>query len=105
VRSNLPGVAEMGIVDVAVPPGFDVLTEDLERAVSDQTIQRFAVAGRQIILYVPVLDPKAPFVATFRVRARFPIKAMSGAAKAYEYYNPDHSGLAAPEPIRVEAKR
>lgn len=105
VRSNLPGVAEMGIVDVAVPPGFDVLTEDLERAVSDQTIQRFAVAGRQIILYVPVLDPKTPFVATFRVRARFPIKAMSGAARAYEYYNPDHSGLAAPEPIRVEAKR
>jgi len=102
VRSNLPGKAEMGIVDVAVPPGFEVLSEDLERAVADQTLQRFTLAGRQIILYVPVFQPDKPFVVTYRVRARFPVRAASGTAKAYEYYNPDNVGFAAPESIRVE---
>lgn len=101
VTSNLPGVAEMGIVDVAVPPGFEVLGEDLEKAVADGALQRFTLAGRQIILYVPQFKPDAPFVVTYRVRARFPIKAGSGGATVYEYYNPDHNGRVAPTPMRV----
>ena len=101
VRSNLPGKAEMGIVDVAVPPGFEVLGEDLERAVADGVLQRFTLAGRQIILYVPQFTPDAPFVVTYRVRARFPIKAGSGGATVYEYYNPDNNGRVAPTTMRV----
>ncbi len=101
VRSNLPGKAEMGIVDVAVPPGFEVLSEDLERAVADGVLQRFTLAGRQIILYVPQFTPDAPFVVTYRVRARFPIKAGSGGATVYEYYNPDNNGRVAPTKMRV----
>ncbi len=102
VRSNLPGVASMGIVDVAVPPGFEVLSEDLERAVADGVLQRFTLAGRQIIMYVPELRPDTPFSVRYRVRARFPLRAASGGATAWEYYNPDHRGLAAPAPIRVD---
>lgn len=102
VRSNLPGKADMGIVDVAVPPGFEVLAEDLERAVADGTIQRFSIAGRQLVLYVPAFTPGAPFVVDYRVRARFPVRAATGSARAYEYYDPDHLGLAAPEQILVE---
>ena len=102
VRSNLPGTAAMGIVDVAVPPGFDVLSEDLERAVADKTVQRYSLAGRQIILYVPEFKPDAPFVVSYRVRARFPLRGVTGAASAYEYYNPDNRGMTAPTAIKVE---
>jgi len=102
VSSNLPGVAQMGLIDVAVPPGFEVLAEDLERAVADKLLQRFTLAGRQIILYVDKLDPAAPFVLRYRVRARFPVKASTGATKVYEYYDPAHVGLAAPGALRVD---
>ena len=77
-----------------LPPGFEILSEDLERAVSDGTLQRFTLAGRQVILYVPAFTPDKPFVVDYRVRARFPLRAATGSARAYEYYNPDHAGLA-----------
>jgi uncharacterized protein YfaS (alpha-2-macroglobulin family) len=101
VRSNLPGKAEMGIVDVAVPPGFEVLPDDLEAAVARQTLQRFSLAGRQIILYVPEFSPQKPFELEFRVRARFPVKVSTGASRAYEYYNPQNAGSATPGTIVV----
>jgi len=102
VRSNLPGVASMGIIDVAVPPGFEVLGEDLEAAVANKTLQRFSLAGRQIILYVDELRPDQPFQLKYRVRARFPVKASTGASMAYEYYNPDNVGVGVPGTLVVK---
>ncbi|MCC6622646.1 MAG: hypothetical protein IT385_15395 [Deltaproteobacteria bacterium] len=102
VRSNLPGVASMGIVDVAVPPGFEVLSEDLEAAVQHKTLQRFSLAGRQIILYVEQFEPGKPFELRYRVRARFPVKVSTGATRVYEYYNPANTGLATPGALRVD---
>ncbi|MFO0746446.1 MAG: alpha-2-macroglobulin family protein [Myxococcota bacterium] len=102
VKSNLPGTASMGMVDVAVPPGFEVLSDDLEAAVAAKTIQRFSLAGRQVILYVEQFRPDAAFELKFRVRARFPVKVSTGASKAWEYYNPDHVGVALPGALKVQ---
>ncbi|MCA9515522.1 MAG: hypothetical protein KC635_11300 [Myxococcales bacterium] len=101
VKSNLPGVAEMGIVDVGVPPGFDVLAEDLEAAVGRGELQRFTLTGRQVILYVPRFAPGAPWRLRFRVRARFPVKVSTGPTVAYEYYNPDNRGTSPPGQVTV----
>ena len=50
VKSNLPGIAKMGIVDLGVPPGFTVIPDALEAAVEKGVLQRYPLAGRQIIL-------------------------------------------------------
>ena len=101
VKSNLPGKADMGIVDVAVPPGFVVESDALEAAVQAETLQRYSIAGRQIILYVPQFTPDAPFQIKYTLRARFPVRVSTGATRAYEYYNPQNSGVANPDTMTV----
>ena len=101
VHSNLPGIAKMGILDVGIPPGFVVDTDMLEREVKQGRLQRFSVAGRQLILYVPEFRHDKPFQIRYQLRARFPVRVSTGAAKAYEYYNPANAGLAAPGSIQV----
>jgi hypothetical protein len=40
----------MLVLGLAVPPGFDVLTEDLDARVSAETIERYTMAALQIIV-------------------------------------------------------
>jgi hypothetical protein len=101
VTSRLAGVASMGMVDVGVPPGFEVLAEDLEAAVAKGVIQRFELTGRQVVLYVAEFRPDAPFRVSWRVRARFPVRAASGSASAWEYYDVKNKGVAAPVAMTV----
>ncbi len=94
--------AVMVVVDLGVPPGFTVETSDLERLVAAKLIQRFEVTGRQIILYVENMQPKTPLEFTYRLRARFPIKAKVPPSVAYDYYNPDAQRMVAPVGFVVE---
>jgi len=90
------------LVDLGVPPGFTVETRDLERLVELEVIQRFEVTGRQIIIYLENLPPKTPVDVTYRLRARFPIKAKAPASQAYDYYNPTESQTVEPVDFVVE---
>jgi len=101
VKSNLPKTAKMGLVDVAVPPGFVVQAASLEAAVKSEKLQRYSLAGRQIILYVPEFAPRKPFVIKYKLKARFPLKVSTGATRAYEYYNPANAGVSAPGKMSV----
>jgi hypothetical protein len=94
--------ARLAIVDLGVPPGFSVETQDLERLVEGKVIQRFEVTGRQIILYVENLTPKNPVQVTYRLRARFPIKAKTPSSAAYDYYNPESTQTVPPVDFVVE---
>ena len=101
VTSNLPTGVEMGIVDVGIPPGFALDVARLEAAVKQGVLQRFSQAGRQLILYVPRFEPGKTFSVSWDLRARFPVRASTGPARAYEYYNPDSQGVAPPGAMTV----
>jgi uncharacterized protein YfaS (alpha-2-macroglobulin family) len=104
-------VAEQAIIDLGVPPGFAVETEDLSRLVAhyqglpedyaEARIQRFELTGRQIILYVSNLTSDAPLSFSYRLRAKFPLKAQTPASTAYDYYNPSTAAQAAPQTLTV----
>jgi hypothetical protein len=94
--------AVMAVVDLGVPPGFSVETADLDRMVEEGRIARYAVTGRQIILYIEGMQPDEPIEVDYRLRARFPIKAKAPASTAYDYYNPAASGVVAPVEFVVE---
>ncbi|MEF8840472.1 MAG: hypothetical protein V5A62_02445 [Haloarculaceae archaeon] len=50
----------MPVVDLPVPPGFEVETSSLERLRERGTISRYEAAGRQVILYLEDVDePRA----------------------------------------------
>ncbi|MCS7253526.1 MAG: MG2 domain-containing protein [Armatimonadota bacterium] len=96
VRNNQPIAAKMVIVDVGIPPGFQILSEDLAKLVEQKVIQKFSLTGRQVIIYLDEIRPQGTVTISYRLRATYPIRASSGAAVAYEYY--------APEETKVEAK-
>ena len=100
------GVAESALIDLGVPPGFSVQSEDLSALVTRfddvpadyayPTIERYDLTGRQVLVYVSNLSAGNPLSFSFRLRAKYPLVAQTPASNAYDYYNPDVSGESAP---------
>ena len=99
------------IIELGVPPGFEVRREDLERIVSrfetapdDPTatrIERFDLTEGRILLYVTNLTSRDPLSFTYRLRAKFPVVAQTPASHAYAPHNPDVMGKAPPQTLTV----
>ncbi|HEY9075112.1 MAG TPA: alpha-2-macroglobulin family protein [Anaerolineaceae bacterium] len=111
VSLNQPGRADWALIDLGVPPGFTVLTEDLNVLVDKYkampkdykgaTIQRYELTGRQILVYIGSLSEGNPLSFSYRMKAKFPLVAQSPASTVYDYYNPSVSGEASPTKITV----
>jgi len=91
----------MALVDLGVPPGFTVLTEDLSRLVEQKTIARYELTGRQIIVYLENFSSEQPLNFSYRLRARFPMRAQTPPSRAYDYYNPGGETVQAPLEVTV----
>jgi uncharacterized protein YfaS (alpha-2-macroglobulin family) len=96
IRLNEPGLVKMALVDLGLPPGFTVLTEDLDRLVEQAVIARYELSGRQIIIYLEDLSSDTPVSFRYRLRARFPMRAQTPPSIAYDYYNPGQQTVQAP---------
>ena len=96
VRLNREGVVKMALIDLGVPPGFTVLTEDLSRLVEQGLIARYELTGRQIIIYLEDFASGQPLRFNYRLRARFPMRAQTPPSVAYDYYNPTEQTTQAP---------
>jgi uncharacterized protein YfaS (alpha-2-macroglobulin family) len=111
VNLNSEGSADSALIDLGIPPGFSVETSDLSALVAQfddipedygfATIERYELTGRQIIIYVSNLNNKAPLEFSYRLRAKYPLVAQTPASNAYDYYNPDISGLSTPQTLTV----
>jgi uncharacterized protein YfaS (alpha-2-macroglobulin family) len=102
VVNNAPLSAEMVVVDLGVPPGFEVQAEDLYNMVEHKKIQKFTIAARQIIIYLDKLVSRTPLELTYRLRAKSPIKAATPASTVYRYYNPEIKATA--QPVNLEVR-
>jgi hypothetical protein len=101
VRLNQPGLVKMALIDLGVPPGFTVLSEDLNRLVEQGLIARYELTGRQIIIYLEDFSSDRPLNFTYRLQARFPMRAQTPPSSAYDYYNPADSTVRAPMEVVV----
>jgi uncharacterized protein YfaS (alpha-2-macroglobulin family) len=101
IRLNVEGVVKMALIDLGVPPGFTVMTEDLSRLVERGIISRYELTGRQIIIYLEDLSSEEPLLFSYRLRARFPMRAQTPPSRAYDYYNPTASTVRAPIQVVV----
>jgi len=101
VELNTPGVVKMALVDLGVPPGFTVLTEDLSVLVEQGVIARYELTGRQIIIYLEDFSSERPLRFSYRLRARFPMRAQTPPSSAYDYYNPADLTMRAPLEVTV----
>jgi uncharacterized protein YfaS (alpha-2-macroglobulin family) len=111
-RLNLEGTAKMVVLDLGIPPGFEVEAEDLSARVQQDlqkgeeypgaTVKRFDLTGRQIIVYLQNLSYREPISFHYGLRAKYPLRVKTPASTAYDYYNPEQVGVAQPEVVAVE---
>lgn len=96
VKNAAPGATSMVVMDLPLPPGFSVEEGDLAELVDQKIIDRFELTGRQIIVYVERIEAGKELIMTYRLRARYPIRAKAPASTAYEYYNPGNRSQTRP---------
>jgi hypothetical protein len=107
IRNNLTKSANMVMVDLGIPPGFDLLTEDLQDFVEKTAgqkngrLEKFSLTATQAILYFDSIAPGGKVTLRFRLRAKYPIRAQTFASRVYEYYDPDVSSVARPVSLEV----
>jgi uncharacterized protein YfaS (alpha-2-macroglobulin family) len=109
VRNNLTKTAKMVMVDLGIPPGFDLLTEDLqdyqERSASLKSgrLEKFNLTATQAILYFDSFAPGETVQLRFRLRAKYPIRARTFRSRVYEYYDPEVNSVA--RPVQLEVRK
>jgi hypothetical protein len=102
VRLTKAGTARMTLVDLGVPPGFTVVSDDLEAAVKARTIARYELTGRQIIIYLEEFTSAKPVTIRYHLQAKFPLRAKTPSSTTYDYYNPGVTGTQAPLQLTVK---
>ena len=96
--------ADMPIVTVGVPPGFDVEPADLERLVAARTVEKVQRNAREAIFYLDHLDAGKPLTFELHLRPRFASHVEAPPATVYEYYRPEHRGAGAVTRLEVAAR-
>jgi hypothetical protein len=97
-------------VDLGIPPGFELLTEDLDAfkeksaAAGTGRLEKFGLTATQAILYFNSFAPKSTVEVRFRLRAKYPIRAQTFQSRVYKYYNPAESSVARPQQVQVTFK-
>lgn len=110
VRNHRAKAANMVMVDLGIPPGFDLLTDDLDdyRARSagrkSGRLEKFNLTATQAILYFDSIAPGATVTLQYRLRAKYPIRARTFQSRVYEYYDPEVSSIARPVEFEVRKR-
>ncbi|HQR37873.1 MAG TPA: MG2 domain-containing protein [Blastocatellia bacterium] len=110
VRNNTRATAKMIMVDLGIPPGFEPQGEDFAslvdetRAKNGGKLQKFTITAKQVILYFDGLAPNQTVEFSYKLRAKFPLRAQSFASRVYEYYNPSIADTVTPAVLQVKGK-
>ena len=110
IKNNLPKAANMVMVDLGIPPGFDLLSEDLQAyqeksaGMKSGRLEKFSLTATQAILYFDSFAPGDTVKLRFRLRAKYPIRARTFQSRVYEYYDPDVNAVARPVQLEVRAR-
>jgi hypothetical protein len=88
VRNTKLLAADMVLVDLGVPPGFEVQAEDLAELAGSKKIQKFSLTGRQVIVYLEKVGAGETLGLEYRLKAKLALKAKTPKSVVYEYYTP-----------------
>ena len=107
IRNNLDKSAKMVMVDLGIPPGFDLLSEDFEEyqeKSADQKsgrLEKYSQTATHAILYFDSFAAGQTVTVRYRLRAKYPIRARTFSSRVYEYYNPDINSIARPSRLEI----
>jgi CD109 antigen len=98
------------MVDLGIPPGFDLLSEDLQ-AMQEKTagqkggrLEKFSLTATQAILYFDAIAPGGTVTVKYRLRAKYPMRARTFQSRVYEYYQPESGSVTRPVELEVRKR-
>jgi len=110
VKNNLDKAANMVMVDLGIPPGFELLSEDLqgfqEKSAGRKSgrLEKFSLTATQAILYFDSIAPRDTVRLQYRLRAKYPIRTRTFQSRVYEYYDPEVNSIARPLSLEVRKR-
>jgi uncharacterized protein YfaS (alpha-2-macroglobulin family) len=110
IRNNMDKTANMVMVDLGIPPGFELLSEDLQdyqdksADLKSGHLSKFSLTATQAILYFDSFAPGSTVTVKFRLRAKYPIRARTFQSRVYEYYDPEVSSVVPPLLLEVRKR-
>jgi uncharacterized protein YfaS (alpha-2-macroglobulin family) len=99
----------MVMVDLGIPPGFDLLTEDFDDYRSKSAgrksgrLEKFNLTATQAILYFDSIGAGETIALRYRLRAKYPIRTRTFQSRVYEYYEPEVKSVA--RPVEMEIRK
>jgi uncharacterized protein YfaS (alpha-2-macroglobulin family) len=109
VKNNLARTANMVMIDLGIPPGFDLLSEDLqdykEKSADRKSgrLEKFNLTATQAILYFDSIGAGDTVTLHYRLRAKYPVRARTFQSRVYEYYAPEVKSVA--KPVQLEVRK
>ncbi len=96
----------MVMLDLGIAPGFQPDAAEFAAMVEAGKLKKFSLTDRQAILYLQDVSPGRDYVFEYSLKVKYPVKAKSLPAAAWEYYTPDRRVEAKPTAFEVsEAAR
>ena len=92
---------DMILVDLGIPPGFDIIQADLQAYVNSRLFSKVETTGRQIIVYLYGLDPQETVSFSYGMLARMPMEAQTPSSQVYLYYDSDQRSDSEPIELHV----
>lgn len=102
VRYNRPGSARMVVVDLGIPPGFELDPVSFEEMKASGRLQRYSLTGRQVILYFEEVLHEKALDFSYTLRAKYPVRAKTPVSAVYPYYEPEARAEARPTEVAIQ---
>ena len=110
IHNNTHANEKMVMVDLGIPPGFELMSEDLQSFEDKSSnehsgrLQKFSLTATQAILYFDGLAPSQTITFAYRLRAKYPIHARTFSSRVYEYYDPAVNATVRPLQLQIDRR-
>jgi hypothetical protein len=102
VRCRGPQRANMVLLELPVPPGFDVVSDEFEAWVREGVLTRYSIEPRHITVWLrDPIEPNASRTLRYSLRPRSPARVRSPEAIAYECSFPEGCVIVPPIELTV----
>ncbi|MEO2034304.1 MAG: alpha-2-macroglobulin family protein, partial [Planctomycetaceae bacterium] len=102
LKYNRPENAPMTLVDLGIPPGFEIQSASFRRLVDTGVITKFEPKGQQVSLYFDTIPGDGKTTRfEYQLRAKYPVKVQTPTTVAYQYYEPEIRDTTEVEVLRI----
>jgi len=111
VKNHLLKTANMVMAELGIPPGFELLTEDIDDYRNKSTgrksgrLEKFNLTATQATLYFDSIGAGEAITLRYRLRAKYPIRTQTFQSRVYQYYDPEVKSVARPVEMHSKALR